>query len=68
MVGGYLWVLRLLSPLKTGRHDIAERGVKYNKLINQFINICYKKKKKKNIKELQKSEKETKLISQDRNT
>jgi hypothetical protein len=47
MVGGYLWVLRLLSPLKTGRHDIAERGVKYNKLINQFINICYKKKKKK---------------------
>ena len=68
MVGGYLWVLRLLSPLKTGRHDIAERGVKYNKLINQFINICYKKKTKKNIKELQKSEKETKLISQDRNT
>ena len=48
--GGYLWVLRLLSPLKTGRHDIAERGVKYNKLINQFINICYKKKKKKTSK------------------
>ena len=36
--------------LKTGRHDIAERGVKYNKLINQFINICYKKKKKKTSK------------------
>jgi hypothetical protein len=24
MVGGSLWVLRLLPPLKTGRHDIAE--------------------------------------------
>jgi hypothetical protein len=24
MVGGSLWVLRLLPSLKTGRHDIAE--------------------------------------------
>ena len=24
MVGGSLWVLRFLPPLKTGRHDIAE--------------------------------------------
>ena len=42
MVGGYLRVLRLLPPLKTGRHDIAERGVKYNKSVNQsFISLSH---------------------------
>jgi hypothetical protein len=38
MVGGSLWVLRLLPPLKIGRHDIAESGVKHQKSINQSIN------------------------------
>ena len=32
MVGGSLWVLRLVTT-KTGRHDIAESGTKYQKSI-----------------------------------
>jgi hypothetical protein len=31
MVGGSLRVLRLLPPLKNGRHDIADSGVKHQK-------------------------------------
>jgi hypothetical protein len=42
MVGGSLWVLRLLPTTKTGRHDIAEILLKValktiNKSINQSI-------------------------------
>jgi hypothetical protein len=36
MVGGSLQVLQLLPPLKTGRYDIAESGIKHNKS-NQSI-------------------------------
>ena len=35
MVGGSLRVLRLLPSTITGRHDIAEGGVKHKKSINQ---------------------------------
>jgi hypothetical protein len=42
MVSGSLWVRRLLPPLKTGRHDIAEILLKVAlniiKSINQSIN------------------------------
>jgi hypothetical protein len=37
MVGGSLRVHWLLPPLKTGRHDIAESGVKHNKSNHQII-------------------------------
>jgi hypothetical protein len=39
MVGGSLWVLRLLPQLKIGRYDIAESGVKHQKSINQSITL-----------------------------
>ena len=41
MVGGSHRVLRLLPPLKTGRHDIAESGVKHNKSIKIKSNHLY---------------------------
>jgi hypothetical protein len=37
MIGGSLRVLLASSTTKTGRHDIAESGVKHNS-INQSIN------------------------------
>ena len=38
MVGGSLRVLRLLPPLKTGRHDIAKSGIKHqNQIIWQIV-------------------------------
>ena len=38
MVGGSLRVFRLLPPLKTGRHDIAESGIKHqNQIIWQIV-------------------------------
>jgi hypothetical protein len=44
MVGGSLRVLRLLPPIKTGRHDIAEIMLKValntNKSINQSIMVA----------------------------
>ena len=45
MVGGSFQVLRLLPPLKTGRHDIAESGIKHQKLINQSIKLSKFKKR-----------------------
>ena len=43
-VGGSLRVPRLPPPLKTGRHDIAESGVKRKKKSNSnaFVNHYYK--------------------------
>ena len=38
MVGGSLWVPPASSTTKTGRHDIAESGVKHNKSIKSNPN------------------------------
>ena len=43
-VGGSLRLLRLLPPLKTGRHDIADILLKVAlnpKKIDQSINLCF---------------------------